>query len=222
MTFSLQDFRALKASFQETLYTPDGEAVSCRLHDCNEATGSLLLVYEGLGEEQHLHVAEACNIAAVIASIRRLLSLPRSNVACQQLSEILLLRLDVLREYIHAAIKGNETCVYKPTEADMVIRRWAGFLKHPSRYVFAHQCFADWELEFLPDAVMIDSGFLAEWDGLSNADRDKRKSDLAHRVVSVALPDAQIVSDFFKSCADHVNTLINASMPNAGQGQVLP
>ncbi len=210
MSFSLKDFRDLKVSFQDTLCTRNGEALSCQLYDCAHATGSLSLVFDGV-EVEFNHVAEACNIANVIGSIVRLLSLPRSNVACQELSEILLLRLDVLREYIQAAVKGAETCHYQPSEADKVIQRWAGFLKHPSKYVFAHQCFADWELALMPDVIEIDSEFLGKWEGLSNAERDKRKAGLAHCVVSVNLPDVQLVREFFTSCAGHLDSLIQAS-----------
>lgn len=221
MGFSLQDFRDLKAHFQETLYTRNGEAVSCQLYGCTNATGSLSLVYDGF-EDEHLHVAEACNIASVIGSIIRLLSLPRSNVACEELSEILLLRLDILREYIHAAIKGTEACQYKPNDSDKVIQRWAGFLKHPCQYVFAHQCFATWEVALLPDVVEINSQFLAQWEGLSKKERDKRKTELAHVIVLVTLPDVQLITEFFHSCADHVDMLIHAGTPAADYSQGVP
>jgi hypothetical protein len=212
MSFSLQDFHELKAVFQETLYSRNGEPVSCQLYGCTNATGALHLTFEGV-EEQHLHIAEACNIASVINSIMRLLSLPRSNVACEELSEILILRLDILREYIHATAKGSKLFQYQPSEPDKVIQRWAGFLKHPSQYVFAHHCFTKLELSLFPEFVEIDSEFLARWEGLSNVDKDKRKGELAHSLVSVTLPSATLLKAFFASCANHVDSLIKSSTP---------
>jgi len=156
----------------------------------------------------------------VIKSIERILSLPRSNVACEEMSEVLLLRLDVLREYLVAAIKRQEGATYMETEADRVIRRWAGFLKHPSDFVFAHSCLSSWEIFFDPAPVDIDCAFLANWDGLKPYERDQKKSDLAHSIVRVQLPQVSKIEAFFESAMNHLQNLVTASSrPSGPMGQ---
>ncbi|CDZ31171.1 Hypothetical protein NGAL_HAMBI490_60500 [Neorhizobium galegae bv. officinalis] len=211
MTYARADFRRLLATLRGTLITREGEPLSCALHDAEHSHGLLTLVLPD-GKLLPLHVAEACNIADVIKSVERILNMPRSNVACSELSEVLLLRLDVLREYIAAAVKRHDGLSYTETEADRVIRRWAGFLKHPSDYVFAHRCLASWELSFDPPAIQIDCAFLAAWDAFRPAERDQKKSDLAHQVVEVELPEVAKIEAFFQSSAKHVGDLIRVSL----------
>ncbi|WP_029618004.1 hypothetical protein [Pseudorhizobium marinum] len=134
MAYNRADFPRLKASLSETLTDDIGDPLSCLLHETPHSNDLLNLSF-GDAEHEFYHVAEACNIASVIASIKRILSLPRSNLACEEMAEVLLLRLDVLREYICTAIKRSQSVQYAETEADRVIRRWAGFLKHPNDLV---------------------------------------------------------------------------------------
>ncbi|TBC98940.1 hypothetical protein ELH24_09770 [Rhizobium ruizarguesonis] len=216
MAYGKADFRRLKIILCETLTDDTGDPLSCLLHETPHSHGLLNLSFCG-GEHEFHHVAEACNIANVITSIERILSLPRSNIACQEMAEVLLLRLDVLREYICTAIKRSESSHYSETEADRAIRRWAGFLKHPSNYVFAHSCFSDLEVSFDPPAIEIDCDFLASWDSLKIGERDQRKSELAHRLVIVRLPETGKIEAFFKSSADHLKHLIAA---NSKEGEL--
>ncbi|TBG84492.1 hypothetical protein ELG69_10420 [Rhizobium leguminosarum] len=218
MAYGKADFRRLKVILCETLTDDNGDPLSCLLHESPHSHGLLNLSFCG-GEHEFHHVAEACNIANVITSIERILSLPRSNIACQEMAEVLLLRLDVLREYICTAIKRSETSHYSETEADRAIRRWAGFLKHPSDYVFAHGCFSDLEMSFDPPAIEIDCAFLTSWDSLKIGERDQRKSDLAHRLVIVRLPGIDKIEAFFKSSADHLKDLIAANSKDDGLGR---
>ncbi len=215
MPYNKADFLRLREAFRNSLVA-DGEPISCRLHDADNSHGLLTLVMPD-GEHLPLHVAEACNIANVIKSIERILSLPRSNVACEEMSEVLLLRLDVLREYLVAAIKRQEGATYMETEADRVIRRWAGFLKHPSDFVFAHSCLSSWEISFDPAPIDIDCAFLANWDDLKPYERDRKKSDLAHSIVRVQLPQVSKVESFFQSSAKHLQELLTvSSRPSSG------
>lgn len=219
MAYNKADFQRLKATLSETLTDDTGELLSCLLHETPHSHGLLNLTF-GDGEYEFLHVAEACNIASVITSIKRILSLPRSNVACEEMAEVLLLRLDVLREYISAAIKrSQQSTQYAETEADRVIRRWAGFLKHPNDYVFAHSCFFDLEVSFDPPAIEIDCAFLANWDNLDKRKRDQRKSELAHRLVIVRLPGIEEIEAFFTSSADHLKGLIAADSKDGRTGR---
>lgn len=215
MAYDKADFQRLKVTLSEILTDDTGEPLSCLLHETPHSHGLLNLKF-GDGEDEFLHVAEACNIASIITSIKRILSLPRSNVACEEMAEVLLLRLDVLREFICTAIKRSESVQYAETEADRVIRRWAGFLKHPSDYVFAHSCFSDLEIPFDPPAIEIDCSFLANWDRLSISERDQRKSELAHRLVIVRLPETRKIESFFKSSGDHLKQLIAANSKDSG------
>ncbi|TBD43456.1 MULTISPECIES: hypothetical protein [Rhizobium] len=210
MAYEKADFQRLKARLSETLTDDTGDPLSCLLHEAPHSHGLLNLSF-GDGERGFSHVAEACNIANVITSIERILSLPRSNIACEEMAEVLLLRLDVLREYIYTANKRSQSVQYAETEADRVIRRWAGFLKHPSDYVFAHSCFSDLEISFDPPAIDIDCAFLASWDSLKIGERDQRKAELAHQLVIVRLPEIGKIEAFFKSSADHLKLLIAAN-----------
>lgn len=213
MTYDRADFQRLKTKLRETLRSPtSGEPLSCQLHDAPFSHGMLGFEFED-GEVGLSHVAEACNIASVIMSIERILGVPRSNIACKELSEVLLLRLDVLREYVCTAAKRSPKGRYSESEADQVIRRWAGFLKHPSDYVFAHSCFSSWELPPESPLIEIDCAFLATWDSLrlNQNQRDQKKRDLAHQLVSVKLPDVTKIEAFFESSANHLISLIDAN-----------
>ncbi|MEI3807600.1 hypothetical protein V6R85_24060 [Agrobacterium sp. CCNWLW32] len=210
MVYNKADFRILKDKFSQSLVTQYGEPLSCELYGASFSHGALAIETQH-GDAHEIHVAEACNIAAVISSIGRILSLPRSDIACEEMSEVLLLRLDVLREYIRSAVETSHEGAYTESNADMTIKRWAGFLKHPSDYVFAHRCLSSPEVTYEPPTIEIDCAFLTAWDKLKRGERDQKKSDLAHRVVSVKLPDVGKIEAFFSSCADHINKLIAAN-----------
>jgi len=210
MAYNKSDFRTLHSALRNTLIANDGQPLSCLLHDMDHPHGLITLQLPD-GAFEPLHVAEACNIANVIKSVERILTLPRSNIACQEMTEVLLLRLDVLREYLLAAIRRYDGLSYLETEADRAVRRWAGFLKHPSDFVFAHSCLSAWEISFDPSPINIDCAFLASWDGLKAHERDNKKSDLAHGIVRVQLPDVRKIEAFFQSSAKHLQDLLTAS-----------
>lgn len=167
--------------------------------------GALSLVND-TGEQINFHIAQACNIAQIISSIDRLLSLPRSNIACNEVAEVLLLTIDVLRENIKSASASDR---YEETAADTNIKSWAGFIKHPRDYVFAHRCLFDTCQNIDPPLVTINSEFLNAWNGLDTKKKDARKSELAGRVVKVELPCVDELAKFFESCAKHLNTMID-------------
>ncbi len=207
MGYSKSDFEKLRKEFKISLIGEDGDPLSCQLHEHQGATGRLALISHN-GDEIASHVAEACNIADVISSIDRLFSLPRSDIACLELSETILLRLDVLREYISSAFKLSAHNNYVVTDADLLIRRWAGFLKHPSEFVFAHRCLADWELDFDEPPIIINTDFLKKWDGLNIRQKDKQKSELANAIVTVELPPINDIQLFFTASAKHIKCLL--------------
>lgn len=210
MTYNKADFRILKEKFEKILIGKDGEPLSCDLYDHPFSHG-FIRIESTDGDPDEYHLAEACNIAAVIASISRIMSLPKSNIACAEMSEVLLLRLDVLREYICATVKTSHKGAYIETSADMTIKRWAGFLKHPSNYVFAHRCLSSTGVTYDPPTIEIDCSFLTAWDKLKLNERDQKKSDLAHRIVLIKLPDVEKIEAFFSSSANHINKLIAAN-----------
>lgn len=210
MGYSKCEFKQLRELFQVALIDDNGEPLSCQLHEHPEATGRISFVSD-TGTEIVSHVAEACNIADIISSIDRLLSMPRSEIACEELSETMLLRLDVLREYISSAFKNSQRNQYQESDADLLIRRWAGFLKHPSEYVFAHRCLSSWGVNFDKPPICINTNFLAQWDELKPKQKDRKKSELANEVVSVELPSANDIEPFFTACADHLKCLLNHS-----------
>lgn len=204
MSYNLGNFQELRKRLYGTLKDQSGAPISCRLYEAPRENGALSLIGE-TGDEIDFHIAEACNIAGVITSLERILSLPRSNVACHELSEVLLLTLDVLRENIRDASASDR---YQETDADSNIKSWAGFIKHPKDYVFAHRCLSDIYPATTPATVVIDSNFLKSWDGLSNRDKDARKTELANRIVSVGMPSVDELSNFFESCAVHLDRMI--------------
>lgn len=207
MGYSKSDFKRLREQFRMALMDDNGEPLSCRLHEHQSATGRITLVSDN-GDELFSHVAEACNIADVISSIDRLLSLPRSEIACGELSETVLLRLDVLREYVSSAFKISSENQYTETAADLLIRRWAGFLKHPSEFVFAHRCLSDLDVSFVEPPIIINTDFLAQWDGLRIREKDKKKSELANAIVTVDLPSIGDIEPFFSASAKHLKRLL--------------
>ncbi|MDA7425575.1 hypothetical protein [Thalassococcus lentus] len=207
MTYDLRTFSELRDLLDAKLTTHDGEPLSCELYECSNPTGKLSLIAED-GKEIVFHVAEACNIANLVLSIDRILSSPRSNKGCAQLSDIFLVNLDILREYIRAALPSDW---YAETDADKNVRFWAGFIKHPRDYVFAHRCLADMYENLDPAPAVINSDFLSTWHGLSNSEKDRKKADLAHRVVEVQLPSISEISDFFTSCSKHLQKMIELS-----------
>nr|WP_321524906.1 hypothetical protein [uncultured Cohaesibacter sp.] len=207
MGYSKSDFKHLQKQFRIMLIDDNGEPLSCQLHEHHGATGRITILSD-TGHELTSHVAEACNIANVISSIDRLLSLPRSEIACEELSETVLLRLDVLREYISSAFKIASHNHYDETAADLLIRRWAGFLKHPSEFVFAHRCLSDWDIDFDKPPIIINTDFLAQWDGLKIREKDRKKSELANAIVTVDLPPIGDIEPFFSASAMHLKRLL--------------
>lgn len=207
MGYSKSDFANLRKELKSSLIGEDGDPLSCQLHEHQGATGRLSLISHN-GDEIASHVAEACNIADVISSIDRLFSLPRSEMACWELSETVLLRLDVLREYISSAFKLSAHNHYAETDADLLIRRWAGFLKHPSEFVFAHRCLADWGIDFDEQPIIINTDFLKQWDRLKIHEKDKKKSQLANAIVTVELPPISDIQLFFTASAMHLKCLL--------------
>jgi hypothetical protein len=207
MAYCLGDFLELRKRLNNSLKDQSGEPLSCHLYDCEGATGSLTLLDE-TGDVIDFHIAEACNIAGLIGSLNRILSMPRSNVACSEMSEIFLMSLDVLREYIRAASAPDR---YQEADADKNIRAWAGFIKHPQEYVFAHRCLSDTYEDLNPEAVNITSKYLKSWDGLNKREKDAKKAALAHRIVAVELPSIDEVSEFYESCSLHLQAMINSA-----------
>ena len=210
MAYSKAEFRILREKFQKTLIDQNNEPLSCALYDAPSLHGSLVVQHDN-GVPEHYHVAEACNIAAVISSIGRILSLPRSEVACEEMSEILILRLDVLREYIRATLETAHKASFSETDPDKMIKRWAGFLKHPFDYVFAHRCLPSDGVSYDPPAIEIDCAFLTSWDSLKQRERDRKKTDFKNQIVTVKLPEVSKLEAFFMSSADHINKLIAAN-----------
>lgn len=206
MVCVLGEFLEMRKSLNRSLKIESGEPLSCQLYECSSAA-EVFSINDGAGDFLDFHVAEACNIAGLIASIERILSLPKSNVACNEMSEIFLLSLDVLREYIRAAVAVGQ---YYESEADKTIRAWAGFIKHPKDYVFAHRCLSDIYVGTSSQSATITSRFLKSWDGLTTREKDAKKSDLAHRLVFVEFPSVDEISDFFDSCAVHLQALIKS------------
>jgi hypothetical protein len=204
LAYNLGNFQELRKLLNETLRDEFGAPISCRLYDAPDSNGAIALI-DDTEEVIDFHIAEACNIAALVNSLERVLSLPRSNVACNELSEVLLLTLDVLRENIRDASASDR---YQETEADKNIRSWAGFIKHPKDYVFAHRCFSEIYPPTTPTTVLIDSSFLKNWSGLNSRERDAKKNDLANRIVAVEMPSVCEISDFFNSCAGHLTKLV--------------
>ncbi|MDU0343188.1 hypothetical protein [Bosea rubneri] len=205
MGYSRSQFRELKAEFDTALLDADGDPRSCRLYDVEMVEGDFKESDDLAAVLHQLHIPEACNIAAVISSVQRLLSLPRSEVACRELSEVLITSLDMLRENIRDAV--GHAAGYQETDADRVIRRWAGFLKHPRQYVFAHRCFDGSELGDL-DRIEIDTEFLTSWDQLNARERDRKKAELARKFTVAKLPAVSELTNFFVSCAGHLDLLI--------------
>ncbi len=207
MTYSKNDFSKLHAALRKALFDSNNEPIFCQLHSYPNAKGAIV-VQDEEGEALDLHVAEACNIASVVCSIERILSLPRSNIACQDLSEVLLLRLGVLREYIRASFDAEFNASYQETPADKIIRQWAGFLKHPGDYVFAHRCLVSWDIIREDDKVGIDTNYLTAWDGLSGKEKDKKKDELRNKISNIVLPPNHDVVSFFESCRSHLENLV--------------
>ncbi|GGA31804.1 MULTISPECIES: hypothetical protein [Rhodobacterales] len=194
--YSLDEFRTLKAGFRAKLKAPaSNEPLICNLHECMNAPGAIEIRYaDGTSVS---HVAEACNVAAIVNSVDRLLSLPRSTVACEELSEVLLLRLDVLREYVRDLIPYETD-----TEAasEKLIRAWAGFLKHPRGFVLAHRCIVDWA-DF-EETVALDNSAVIDFSELrSMRDKDREKDRFRNAPVRVSLPTVAELEEFFEvSC----------------------
>lgn len=218
MVYKLEDFAELRKRLTRALKDQHGEPLSCRFYDC-DGTADLIHIMADTDSVIGTHIAEACNIAGLIAAVERVLSLPKSNVACAELSEIFLLSLDVLREYIRAASSADR---YQETEADLAIRAWAGFIKHPKDYIFAHRCLSDIQSEADSLKATINTSFLKSWDGLRKHEKDANKADLAHRIVTVELPSVDEISDFFNSCGTHLQSLVNSRVLSASLGSERP
>lgn len=194
--YSLDEFRMLKAGFRAKLIAPaTNEPLICNLHECMNVPGTIIINYaDGTSDR---HVAEACNVAAIVNSVDRLLSLPRSTVACEDLSEVLLLRLDVLREYVRDLIPYETST---EAAAEKLIRAWAGFLKHPRGFVLAHRCIVDW-VDF-EETVELDNNAVINFSELgNNAQKDLAKDKFRNEPVRVSLPTVAEIEQFFEvSC----------------------
>jgi len=178
------------------------EPLICGLHECANTPGAVEFEFDDGSSE--IHVAEACNVAAVVNSVDRILSLPRSTVACEDLAEVLLLRLDVLREYVRDLIPSD---LYGETAHEELIRCWAGFLKHPRGFVLAHRCIMDWgDIE---GALVLDDDAVVAFSKLgSNAKKDTEKDKFRNEPVKVALPTSEQIISFFHDCKLRMETAI--------------
>jgi len=190
--YSLNDFKALKTCFRAKLTSPvSNEPLICNLHECPNAPGAIEIRYDDGSTDYH--VAEACNVASIVSSVDRLLSLPRSSLACEDLSEVLLLRLDVLREYIRDLIPYETT---KEASSETIVRAWAGFLKHPRGFVLAHRCIVDWA-EF-DETIQLDNSAVIDFSNLRrNTEKDSAKDRFRNVPVRVYLPAIAELEDFF-------------------------
>ncbi|MEO9897743.1 MAG: hypothetical protein ABJD13_11570 [Paracoccaceae bacterium] len=200
--YDKDDFRILKETLKKTLYDA-GEPLSCLWHNATDRFDHLIVEYEDGDKETH--VAEACNLAAVVSGLERLLSLPRSHIACSELSEIALLQLDVLREYLRDAVPTGDL---PETQNELVVRLWAGFLKHPRQLVSAHRC--DWIPENDDTSVLGTDAILA-WDTElrtaqnRNAKRDELKRQFANSVATIQLPEVSFLVQFLNDCGTRAN-----------------
>ena len=200
--YTKQDFQAFRASLKTQLESTSGELLICDLYECKNAPGAVTIEYPNGNTE--LHVAEACNVAAVVKSVDLILSLPCSTVDCEDLSEVMLLRLDVLREYIRALLPPSD---YEETDAEELIRRWAGFLKHPRGFVLAHRCLGDWE--GVEGALVLDREAVTKFGQITNiTERDRAKDKYQNRPVKVVLPTVDEIEDFFSACRRHMELAI--------------
>lgn len=201
--YSLLEFKNLKVAIKEKLMLANSsEPLICGLHQCLNAPGCVEIQY-GNGNSE-FHVAEACNVAAVVNSIERLLSLPRSNVACEDLSEVLLLRLDVLREYVRDLIPYDTS---QEDASEKRVRAWAGFLKHPRGFVLAHKCIVDWDN--FPETVQLDNNAVIAFCELgSNNRKDQAKDQYKNVPVRVELPSVAEIEEFFDICSKRMHQAI--------------
>lgn len=202
--YALNDFKTLRTSFRTCLVSSEtDDPLICGLYECENTPGAVEFVFDDGSSE--IHVAEACNVAAVVNSVDRILSLPRSTVACEDLAEVLLLRLDVLREYVRDLIPSDR---YSETAHEELIRCWAGFLKHPRGFVLAHRCVVDWgDIE---DALVLDGDAVVAFSKLGSiAKKDKEKDKFRNEPVKVALPTCDQIVMFFHDCKTRMETAID-------------
>lgn len=201
-TYDKDDFRNLSETLKKALYDA-GEPLSCLWHNAIDNFDHLIVEYDD--GDRETHVAEACNLAAVVSGMERLLSLPKSHIACSELSEIILLQFDVLREYLRDAVP---TGGLPETQNELVIRLWAGFLKHPRQLVSAHRC--DW-IPSDDDTPVVGTDTLLAWDTAlkaarnRNAKRDELKRQYENRVATIQLPEVSFLVQFLKDCGTRAN-----------------
>ena len=201
--YTLNDFKMLRMNFRTCLVRSDtADPLICGLYECENAPGAVEFEFDDGSSE--IHVAEACNVAAVVNSVDRILSLPRSTVACEDLAEVFLLRLDVLREYVRDLIPSDQ---YRETANEQLIRCWAGFLKHPRGFVLAHRCVMDWD--DIEDALVLDGDAVVAFSKLgSNAKKDAEKDKFRNEPVKVDLPTSEQIISFFHDCKSRMETAI--------------
>lgn len=200
--YTKQDFQAFRASLKTQLESTSGEPLICDLYECENAPGAVTIEYPDGSTE--LHVAEACNVAAVVKSVELILSLPKSTVDCEDLSEVMLLRLDVLREYVRDLLPSSD---YEETEAEKLIRWWAGFLKHPRGFVLAHRCLGDWE--GVEGALVLDREVVKKFRQIPSVqEKDRAKGEYRNKPVKVMLPTVDEIDDFFSACRRHMELAI--------------
>ena len=208
--YTLEDFRNMRDALDRLLFDDAKQPNICGLYNLEnlgEREGTL-----ELGE--FIHSSIACNLASIVQSIDRILQLPRSQIACEQLTEVLILRCDVLRETIRAASKDT---FKSETANETNVRLWSGFLKHPDRFVFAHKCFGNLEIDFYK--FVIDDGVLKDWADKGKNSRPKKKrfklaaeekARFANKLVRVSYPSPASLIDFFKDTRDRIKHVISA------------
>lgn len=206
--YDLEDFHVMRDAMASRLY--DGEEpVCCAWHAQPEKFDHLVVAWEDGDEETH--VAQACNVASIIAGIERLLALPRSHVACASLSEILLLQFDILREYVRDSVQDS---AFVEEKNETIIRLWAGFLKHPRQFISTHRC--DWLIDEEVAAV-VDTSFLLQWDDElkgarnKNAKRDAMKQGYSNTVAEVHLPEVRDLTQFITTTGERILKLLRTS-----------
>lgn len=200
--YSKEDFNHIRASLKALLKSPSGEPVICELYTCENAPGAATVQYAD--GTTSLHVAEACNVAGVINSLERIVSLPRSNIACEELSEVMLLRLDVLREYIRDLRDYPNSA---EARAEAMIRWWAGFLKHPRGFVLAHRCFG--AFDEVEGSVILNTEAVERFSNIrGNAQKDAAKDKYRNQPVKVVLPSVGEIEEFFRECRHRMQLAI--------------
>ncbi|RNF33372.1 hypothetical protein A7A09_016565 [Paracoccus methylarcula] len=116
----------------------------------------------------------------------------------------MLLRLDVLREYIRDLLGDTYT---QEQDAERLVRNWAGFLKHPRGFALAHRC--DFEWEDAEGILRLDNEAVKEFGRIrQNDDKDRAKEKYRNNPVEVILPTVDEIESFFKVCQNRMQAAI--------------